>query len=60
MSKVYALYKGEQFICDGTVEEIAKYTGKTIRTVRFYRYECYKKRVKENNNRLIMIELEDE
>lgn len=46
---IYALYKGDKFITEGTKKEIAEYTGLKVKTLSFYatqanirRKECHK------------------
>ena len=59
--KIYALYKREEYICSGTVQEIAEITGKTLNFVQYMRYPCYQKRLtKPNHNRLTMTLLDEE
>ena len=43
---VYALYKGDKFITEGTKREIAEYTGLKVDTLTFYGTPAYLKRVK--------------
>ena len=61
--KEYALYKGEDLLATGTIQEIALETGKSIGLLRHVRYPCYKKRIagrKQNKGgSLEMVELED-
>jgi len=52
---VYALYKGEQLIADGTIKEIAKKLGNSEKTIRFFATPSYKKRVSENGRRLVRL-----
>lgn len=60
--KVYALYKGEINLCDGTLKEIALKMNKPVETIRFYASKIYKKRRKDSidNNYLELVEIEDE
>lgn len=52
----YALYKGEQIIGMGTINELAKLTGKKPTTIRFYGTPAYARRCSEQNSlRLIRI-----
>lgn len=58
--KEYALYKGEQMVAIGTVNEIAEERGVKPNTIRFYMSGAYRRRSKsEVNNRLQLIKLED-
>lgn len=55
----YALYKGDEFIADGTPREIAKKTGKTFDSLMFYTTPAYRLRVeKAKKGRLEMVEIE--
>lgn len=56
--KIYALYKGENLIADGTIQEIHERTGKSVDTLLFMTYPVYKKRSENGKNRLTMTELE--
>lgn len=44
--KEYAVYKGDQFICIGTMEKCAEFIGVSVNTIRFYLSPAYHKRVK--------------
>lgn len=54
--KFYALYQGDELICSGTLEEIAKYQGVKVDTIKFYSYPVYRKRTK---NGYVLIEVEE-
>ncbi|MCC7668908.1 MAG: hypothetical protein ABF709_05075 [Leuconostoc pseudomesenteroides] len=64
----YALYKGDEYLADGTISEISDATGQTIDTLLFYTTPAYHRRVSYYNKtrksrtkgRLEMVELEDE
>ena len=45
----YALYKGEEPLCNGTAKELAEYLGVGVRTIYFYASPTYRKRNNENN-----------
>lgn len=51
MNHIYALYKGEQNLADGTLAEIAMKTGKTYNTLKWMTYPSYKKRLQERSHR---------
>ncbi|STD01535.1 hypothetical protein [Erysipelothrix rhusiopathiae] len=53
--KVYAVYKGEDILAIGTVEEIAKILRIKPESVLFYNSKTYKKRTSENARRLVEI-----
>lgn len=57
--RIYALYKGEQFIAEGAIREISKVTGKTIDFLKYMTYPIYEKRIENGINRLKMISLDD-
>ena len=60
MNKIYALYKGEDLLADGTIKEISDQTGKKVDHLKFMTYPTYKKRCKPNGKRLQMVLLEDD
>lgn len=53
--KEYALYKGENCLAIGTIQEIAEKMNVQYRTIYFYTTPTYKRRCKNSNNRLTMI-----
>lgn len=58
---IYALYKGDTFIAEGTKEEISKQTGLSINTLGYYRTKHWivNRRSKSGkNNRKILIRLD--
>ena len=57
--RVYALYKGDQFITDGTIREIHRETGKSINFLKYMTYPTYEKRCVNGPNRLRMISLDE-
>lgn len=58
--RIYALYKGEQFISEGTIREISRDTGKTVDFLKWMRTPTYAKRCGNGRNRLKLISLDDE
>lgn len=54
--QVYAVYKGDQFICTGTTKELCPQLGIKPKTLQFYSTPSNHKRA-ENKNRLIAIKL---
>lgn len=57
--KEYALYKGDEILAIGTVNEIAKELNIKKETVFYYRTPTHKKRSKSDNCR-ILVPLDDE
>ena len=57
---IYALYKGEKFIADGTIHEIHRETGKSINQLKYMTYPSYEKRSVNSKNRLCMVRLDEE
>ncbi len=55
-NSIYAVYKGEENICDGTLQEIAERLHTKIRTVQFYASPTYKKRIKSDGLCVIKIQ----
>lgn len=49
MKKIYALYKGETNLTDGTKQQIANYLKVSLNTIHFYTTPAYKKRCKSDN-----------
>lgn len=64
MSKDYAVYEGDTFICWGTAKDCAERIGISPETIYFYATEKYRnrlaKRTKGNQNPLIVIRIEDD
>ena len=59
MSKaIFAAYKGDRFIAEGTSRELAKALGVKIETVYFYRSPAYARRG-SGKNRMVVIRVED-
>ena len=58
---VFVLYKGDEQLCEGTIEEIAKIRGRKVETIKYYLTDVYKGRVKKSKNpygRLCLIPLD--
>ncbi len=55
----YALYKGDDLMIIGTIDEIANALNIKMESVRFYKTPTYKKRTTENARRLVSLEEED-
>ncbi|CAM4359408.1 hypothetical protein BAMA_16195 [Bacillus manliponensis] len=58
--KIYALYKGERFITEGTIQEIHEQTNKSISFLRYMTAPVYEKRCGDSVKRLRLIPLDDE
>lgn len=56
--KEYALYKGEEMLAIGTLDELAAWKGVARKTIQFYQYPTYQKRAKNSKNRMIVIPLD--
>lgn len=54
----YALYKGDEFIDLGTIEELAERMGVAPKTIRHYQTPTYKKKGKDDFNRKVLIKIE--
>lgn len=52
--KIYALYKGEELLADGTLREISAKMGVKIRTLYFLSSPAYKKRCRSKNCREVI------
>lgn len=55
----YALYKGDEFLIVGSVEELARYLNVKTQTIKFFSYPSYLKRFEKDNNRIIVIKIEE-
>lgn len=56
MAREYALYKGDELLVVGTINELAEELGVKPRTVRYYGYPGYKRRTSEKARRLVKLE----
>jgi hypothetical protein len=56
--QIYALYRGDEFINLGTIEELARYEKVKPRSIRYLQTPAYKKKFKEDNNRRVLIKIE--
>lgn len=58
---IYAVYKGDDYICDGTIDEICNNLNIKKSTFHFYRSNWYKKnRQTKKNNRIIIVRIDGE
>lgn len=56
---IYALYKGEEYITDGTKQELAEYLNVEKKTISFYLSPTYKKRGRgEKGNRKCVVRID--
>lgn len=55
--KIYALYKGDKLLADGTLLQIAYKMGVKLKTIKFYKTPTYLKRRKNSKNFRELIEL---
>lgn len=58
--RIYALYKGENFITEGTIPKISRETNKSISFLKYMTYPIYEKRREKSLNCLRMVLLNDE
>jgi hypothetical protein len=58
--RIYALYKGEVFLTEGTIREISRATGKTVDHLKWMTYPAYMKRCENSPKRLRLISLDEE
>lgn len=58
----YALYKGEELLMIGTIEEIAKARGVKVESIKYYLYPAYQRRIskRKSKNYLTLTKLEDD
>lgn len=55
MAKIYALYKGDEYIADGTLEELAGKTGKKLASLEWMLTPAAKKRASAGSSVLVCI-----
>ena len=55
MSKIYALYKGDEYVTDGTLEELAGKTGKKLASLEWMLTPAAKKRASAGSSVLVCI-----
>ncbi|MED0963839.1 hypothetical protein [Bacillus paramycoides] len=61
--KEYVVYKGESFVCIGTIRECAQHLGVLPKTMLFYKTPAYRKRVdgrKKARNYITVTEIEED
>ncbi|TBL15266.1 hypothetical protein EYB35_07250 [Bacillus paranthracis] len=61
-AKIFMVYKGDDFLCEGTAKECAEFLGVKTETIKFYKTPAYKRRVAERKNAknyIIVEEIED-
>ena len=58
MTKIYAMYKGEECLGIGTIIQLSKQLGIRIQTLRFYLTPTYKKRIEKGKNRRELVRVE--
>ena len=52
-NEIYAMYKGDDLLVTGTLEEIADHQGMTVGNVRFMTYPSYHRRSSGRNRKLV-------
>lgn len=58
---IYALYKGDEFLCEGSKEEISKAMNVSINTLNYYRTKHWivnRRTESGNSNRRILVKLD--
>ena len=64
--KIFAVYKNDKFLCEGTSKECAEFLKVKRETIRFYNTQAYKRRCEgtrkngKPKNRLWVISFEEE
>ena len=60
--KEYAMYKGDELLCIGTLDEIAQERGIKKRTAYYYTTNAYKRKLEKRKakNAIVMVKLEDD
>lgn len=55
MAKIYALYKGDEYVTDGTLEELSRKTGKKEASLKFMTTPSYHSRIGDKALRLVSL-----
>lgn len=55
--KHFALYRGDSYLCMGTLKEIAKEQGIKPESVRFFKSPSYQKRVRRYDQKHFLVEV---
>lgn len=61
--KLYALYKGDEFLNLGTKEELAKWLGVRVKTISYYAAPAWRKKIEAKVNSgkaYIVVKIEEE
>ena len=58
--RIYAVYKGDEFIDVGTKKEISKNLGCSIDTISFYQSPAHKKRIKNSDKAICIYRIEED
>lgn len=59
-NREYALYDGEKLIACGTIKQICQETGLKKGTLSFYKSQKYRDRLKNPDEGMILIEIEED
>ena len=57
--RIYALYKGDNFLSVGTINEISEETNKTVDSLRWMTHPAYTKRCGDSKKRLRLFQIEE-
>ncbi|MBY7009540.1 hypothetical protein FDB15_08175 [Clostridium botulinum] len=60
---MYALYKGEECLGIGSIQELAKQFNVQLRTIQFYGTDAYKRKLekrKNSNNAKLLVPIDEE
>ena len=55
--KKYALYKGDKYLYDGSLLQLAIKRNVKLRTIQFYLTPTYKNRTKKSKNAIVLVEI---
>lgn len=55
--KKYALYKGDEYLFDGSLLQLAIKRNVKLRTMQFYLTPTYQKRRKNSKNAIVLVEI---
>lgn len=56
--KLFAAYRGDEFLCVGTSAEVAEWLGVDVKTVRYMSTPAYRRRMGDSTRRLVVEKVE--
>lgn len=57
---IYAMYRGDKYLYSGTVEELAKFHGVKVGTIKHYKSPLGRRRFESGRNKILIIRIDEE